>query len=184
MVDPRVLIVDDEAALADLYAARLKGEYDTETAYGGEEALDVIDDDVDVVLLDRRMPRTSGDEVLEEIRNRGLDCRVAMVTAVDPDFDIFEMPFDAYLSKPVSGEDLEEVIDRLRRVSEYDQQMQQYFSLISKRVAIESGKPTMELDSNEEYEELLDEIETLSKQLDTAAEGFEDEDIEALFSSL
>jgi CheY-like chemotaxis protein len=64
-----VLIVDDESEVADVYALRLREEYETRTAYGGEEALDTIDSDMDVVLLDRRMPDLSGDEVLERIRS-------------------------------------------------------------------------------------------------------------------
>jgi DNA-binding response OmpR family regulator len=36
------------------------------------------------VLLDRRMPGLSGDNALNRIREREYDCRVAMVTAVDP----------------------------------------------------------------------------------------------------
>jgi hypothetical protein len=37
------------------------------------------------------MPILSGNEVLAAIEERPVDCRVAMVTAVDPDFDIIEM---------------------------------------------------------------------------------------------
>ncbi len=45
----------------------------------------------------------SGDEVLDTIAERGIDPAVVMVTAVDPDFDIVEMPFDEYLTKPVTA---------------------------------------------------------------------------------
>lgn len=54
----------------------------------------VIDEDVDVVLHDCRMPDRSGGQTLERIREQGYDCRVAMVTAVDLDFDIVEMDFE------------------------------------------------------------------------------------------
>ncbi|MFB6176845.1 MAG: response regulator transcription factor, partial [Halobaculum sp.] len=92
---PTVLVVDDEQQVADAYALRLQMEYDdVRKAYGGQEALDTVDETVDVVLLDRRMPDYSGGEVLEKMRERGLDCSVIMVTAVDPDFDIVSMPFD------------------------------------------------------------------------------------------
>ncbi len=82
---PLVLVVEDEPDLADLYATWLRGEYRVRVAYGGREALEKLDDEVEVVLLDRRMPDLSGDEALKEIRERGFDCRVAMVTAVEPD---------------------------------------------------------------------------------------------------
>lgn len=87
----RVLVVDDEEAVADLYAARLESEHDVITAYDGERALEVVDDNIDVVFLDRQMPGCPGDEVLDVVDERDLDCRVVMVTAVDPGFDILEM---------------------------------------------------------------------------------------------
>ena len=83
---PLVLVVEDEPDLADLYATWLKIDYSVRTAYGGEEAVEQLDDEIDVVLLDRRMPGLSGDEVLTKIRERGIDCYVSMVTAVEPDF--------------------------------------------------------------------------------------------------
>jgi DNA-binding response OmpR family regulator len=89
-----VLVVDDEPDVADSYAAFLRDRYDVRTAYGGEPALAALDEDIDVVLLDRRMPDMFGDEVLESIRGRGFECRVAMITAVDPDVDIIDMEFD------------------------------------------------------------------------------------------
>jgi CheY-like chemotaxis protein len=39
------------------------------------------------------------------------DGQVAMVTAVEPDFDIIEMGFDDYLQKPVSADDLVPIRD-------------------------------------------------------------------------
>lgn len=71
---PRVLIVDDDQDLADTYAVWLSDHCDVETAHSGVQARKMLDSDYDVVLLDRRMPGVPGDEVLEDIRQRGLDC--------------------------------------------------------------------------------------------------------------
>jgi len=54
--DASVLVVDDERDVADVYALRLSDEFETRTAYSGGAALTPLDDDVDVVLLDRHMP--------------------------------------------------------------------------------------------------------------------------------
>jgi len=62
-----------------------------------------MDDEVDAVLLDRRMPDVHGDEVLARLREEGCDCPVIMTTAVDPGMDILEMDFEDYLCKPVLG---------------------------------------------------------------------------------
>jgi len=133
-----VLIVDDEERVAETYALRLRDGYETEIALSGEEALQTIDERVDVVLLDRRMPGTTGDEVVERIRNRGLDCRIVMLTAVDPDFDITEMAIDDYVVKPVTKEALQQVVDRALTISEYNEQVQQLNSLKLKRNVLEA----------------------------------------------
>ncbi|RAW45724.1 DNA-binding protein [Halorubrum sp. 48-1-W] len=182
---PLVLIVEDEPDLADLYAAWLGDEYRVRTAYGGHEALetvDELDDDVDAILLDRRMPGLSGDEVLTAVRERGIDCRVAMVTAVEPDFDILEMGFDDYLVKPVASETLKETVEGLLRRGTYDSGVQNLFSLTSKKAMLEAEKSASELADNEEYQKLTARIEELREEVDRSLEAVtETDDFEGLF---
>ena len=160
-----VLIVDDEPNVVEAYALWLGDEYgEIRTAAGGEEALAVIDDDIDVVLLDRRMPELSGDEVLTEITERNLDPRVAMVTAVDPDFDIVEMGFDAYLTKPVSRADLVETVEQLLSLDEYEAGVREQFALTEKRAVLESEMTETELAESEEYQELVAELERIEER--------------------
>lgn len=108
--DTSVLIVDDEKDLVDVYQLQLQKKYDAQSAYGGEEALEMIDETVDVVLLDRRMPGLTGDEVLQEIRNRGFGCRVVIVSAVDKE-DGINMPADDYYEKPMDRDMLYEAVE-------------------------------------------------------------------------
>ncbi|TKX82061.1 HalX domain-containing protein [Halorubrum sp. SD626R] len=183
---PLVLVVEDEPDLADLYAAWLGDEYRVRTAYGGQEALeqlDEADDDVDAILLDRRMPGLSGDEVLSAVRERGIDCRVAMVTAVEPDFDILKMGFDDYLVKPVTSDTLKETVSGLLRRGEYDTEMQELFSLTSKKAMLETEKSATELADNDEYQRLTDRIEELRSRADESLEAVteDDDDFEKLF---
>jgi DNA-binding response OmpR family regulator len=175
-----VLVVDDETDIADLYATWLEMDHEVRTAYGGEEALEKADGDVDIVFLDRQMPEYAGDEVLESIRNRGLDCRVVMVTAVDPDFDIVSMEFDDYLTKPIMRDDLVEAVDSMRERDDYDETLQEYFSLTSKKATLEAEKAPSELENNEEYQEMVARVEELEEEADTAVAGFDD-DYDSLF---
>lgn len=183
---PLVLVVEDEPDLADLYAAWLGDEYRVRTAYGGQEALeelDAADDDVDAILLDRRMPGLSGDEVLSAVRERGIDCRVAMVTAVEPDFDILEMGFDDYLVKPVTSDTLKQTVAGLLRRGEYDTKMQELFSLTSKKAMLETEKSATELADNDEYQRLTDRIGELRSRADESLEAVteDDGDFEKMF---
>lgn len=108
-----VLIVEDERRLADVFASVLAGKHRVRTAYSGEEALDLLHSGVDVVLLDRRLPGISGAEVLEEIRERNIDCRVAILSAVEPGDDVRTTDIDEYVRKPVSCARLERLVDDL-----------------------------------------------------------------------
>jgi len=151
---PTVLVVDDEQDIADIYTLQLQDEYDVRTVYGGPEAVEAVDETVDVVLLDRRMPELSGNEVLDRIRADGYDCRVIMVTAIDPEFDIIEMPFDDYLCKPVDKETLEAAIEQQLTAKEYDETVSTLFRATSKLTVLEQEMSADELADSEEYQQL------------------------------
>jgi DNA-binding response OmpR family regulator len=168
-----VLVVDDEEEVADVYALRLRNDYDTRVAYGGEDALETLDIDVDVVLLDRRMPEISGDDVLDQIREKGYDCRVIMLTAVDPGLDIVEMPFDDYLCKPVEKEDLVAAIEQQRQIQRYDEQLSEYFEVTSKLALLESELPPHEREESAELERLTEQADTLRKELSGLLDEFD-----------
>ena len=161
-----VLVVDDNRELAEAYAATLREQYDTRTACSGREALDVVDETVDVVLLDRRMPSVSGDEVLDRLRERDLDCRIIVVTAVDPDFDIVEMPFDEYLHKPVRGEELIAAIDRQLELASSDDSAGEFVELSSKIAALEETKSLRELQNSEQVDDLREQVDDLETSVE------------------
>ncbi|AZH26133.1 HalX domain-containing protein [Haloplanus aerogenes] len=173
---PLVLVVEDERDLSELYRMWLADSYRVWTAEDGRAALAKLDEDVDIVLLDRRMPDLSGDEVLDRIRNQGFDCRVAMVTAVEPDTDIVDMEFDDYLVKPVSEADLVRMVESLRVRDEYDDGVKQLFSLASKKALLESEKDRTELETSEEYHQLVDELTALRTDLDDKLARLSDSD--------
>jgi two-component system response regulator AdeR len=176
-----ILIAEDETDLADVYTMWLSTEYEVRTAYDGEEALRQFDDDVDAVLLDRRMPKYSGDEVLEALRDYGHEEPVGMVTAVDPDFEIIEMGFNDYVVKPVTKEELLEFIDDLLALPDYANAVQRYYELASKKATLESSKTRDELTDSEEYQALVTELDTVRRAAQSATDGASAAD---LFSDL
>jgi DNA-binding response OmpR family regulator len=169
-----VLVVDDEERLADMFSRALDRDYATRTAYGGEEAVSALDEAVDVVLLDRRMPEMSGDEVLREVKADGVNCRVVMVTAVDPDTDVLSLPFDDYLCKPVDTDVLREAVAQQLRALEYDDRLTEYMSVVAKLGVLEASKSTAELSEHDEYRELEEREASLRAELDSALEDFDD----------
>lgn len=168
-----VLVVEDEAELAATFGRWLEPEYEVRTVQTGQAAIDAMDESVDIVLLDRRLPDLSGGEVLQRIRSEGYECRVAMITAVDPDFDILDMEFDDYVVKPVLQDDLYEIVDRLLALHMYDEQVQRSFGLASKLALLEAEKPIEELQANEDYLERRKELKELREEIDSTLEDFE-----------
>jgi CheY-like chemotaxis protein len=149
--EPHVLMVDDEKTVADAYALRLEDVAEVTVVYSGEAALDTVGDGrvPDVVLLDRHMPGMSGDEVLKRIRERELETRVIMVTAIDPDLDILDMPFDDYLSKPVDRADVRAAVDQQCQVLAYEL-LGEYFRLESTRAVVTAQLPPEDLEGDGE----------------------------------
>ena len=176
---PTVLIVEDEQHLADLYADYLADSYDVRTAYSGEEGIERLSKDIDVVLLDRRMPVVSGNEVLAEIEERSLPCRVAMVTAVNPDFDIIEMGVDGYLVKPVTREELSEVVERLQKIAAYSEQLQELTTRKLKRNVLQVEKTETGLAASDQFQRLQSEIAEIAERVDELSEDLdvEEEDL-------
>lgn len=162
--DVTVLIVDDDENTADVYAEFLDG-YRVLTAYSGKKALTLIDETVDVVLLDRRMPGMTGDDVLRAIRARSIDCRVVMITAIEPEIDVLELPFDDYLIKPVSPDQLRETVSEMVVRNACNRSLREMFAITSKMATIESKMDLAELQASPEYAALGSEFADLRSEV-------------------
>jgi len=179
---PTVLIVDDEEDVADMCTFQLQDRYDVRTVYGGQEAIETVDEDVDVVLLDRRMPGLWGNEVLGQIRADGYDCQVIMVTAIDPEFDIIEMPFDDYLCKPVDKETLVEAIEQQLTAKQYGETVSELFRDTSKLTVLESEMSQQELEGSEEYQRLKETTNAMRSDAESLMSELDD--FEAAFKAI
>lgn len=104
---PRVLIADDQPTLLNLFATWLEGEgIDLVRTTCGAEVLSYCEGGVvDVAVMDRRLPRVSGDEVLDRFQEQESSQRVAFVTASVPDVHIVDLHVGAYLTKSVAREE-------------------------------------------------------------------------------
>lgn len=179
-----VLIVEDERELADTYARWLDDDFAVRIAYTGKEAIESLTDEIDVVLLDRRLPDIPGHEVLAELRDRGIDCRIAIITAVDPDFDIINMDFEDYIVKPVLKSELQDIVNRLIRLSAYDKRFQESFAIASKIEVLDNEKTHAELSANEDYEALRRRLNELHDGIQDLFAEFDHRDFTTVYSEL
>lgn len=83
--DRRILIVDDEAGIREMFALWLREEsYECVTAASADEALAILATDTyALVISDMMMPGRNGVELLREIKSRFADTAVIMVSGVD-----------------------------------------------------------------------------------------------------
>jgi two-component system OmpR family response regulator len=113
-----VLVVDDEASIADLVATALRYEgFDTLTAGDGHAALAAVESfRPDLVVLDIMLPDLDGFEVHRRLADRGVHVPVLFLTARDATEDKVRgltIGADDYVTKPFS---LEELVARIRAV--------------------------------------------------------------------
>lgn len=117
------------------------------------------------------MPGLSGDEVARRIHERGDDCAVVMVTAVEPDFDIVELGFDDYITKPIEGDQLRDAVRRVQSRGDYDAMVREHLGLLATKSALEAEKSEPELLNNQEYIQLKEQIAASRSKLGDSVTG-------------
>ena len=116
----RLLIAEDQSMLRDAMATLLLMEDSIDEVFqakNGKEAMDIlVDSSIDVAILDIEMPEASGLDVLEFIRNKGISCKVIIVTTFKR-AGYFERAIknnvDAYVLKDRSIDELMKTINNV-----------------------------------------------------------------------
>lgn len=163
-----ILVADDSAGCRDLYTLWLPADHDVLTAADGQEALDLLRPDVDLVIVDREMPGLGGVAVARELRDRDHDADVVMVSSRRPDLDLGEYPIDDYRQKPLMESDLRDIVTEYRTRQEYQTALEQFFALTAKVAALEASMPAAELEESERYARLRWLVEEKRAEVDEA----------------
>jgi two-component system, response regulator len=117
----KIVIVEDNAPLADIYKTRLEliG-YKCFAAYDGSEALEIIEREMpDLVLLDMMVPKVAGDEILRRMRASqwGKDIRVFVISnlnEVDAPKGLRNLGIEGYVVKAnLSNDQLDQLVDKI-----------------------------------------------------------------------
>lgn len=107
---PRILVVDDEPCIRHLYHRALGGRgFTVTTAPSGRKALDLLGEEFSVIVTDYEMPEMDGLEFIRELRARGVDTPVLIVSGeFDADRANGALPLGivAVLNKPFLIEEL------------------------------------------------------------------------------
>jgi DNA-binding response OmpR family regulator len=112
----RILVVDDERDIRQLYAAELEEEgYEVETAGSGTEAAELLQiHPFDLVVLDIQMKGESGLQLLQKIVKKKADLPVILCTA----FSCYKDDFSSWLADAyvVKSSDTSELKEEVRRI--------------------------------------------------------------------
>jgi DNA-binding response OmpR family regulator len=111
MSRPRVLVVDDDLALARGLSDILRAQgFEVRTAHDGRSGLDAaLSGEIDLIFLDVMLPKMNGYEVCRAVRAQGLDVPILMVTAKGQEQDVvlgLNLGADDYVVKPFRAAEL------------------------------------------------------------------------------
>jgi DNA-binding NtrC family response regulator len=122
-IPTRVLLVDDEKDFVEMLSLRLKEvEEKVTVAYSGKECLETLrNKEIDVVILDIKMPGMDGMETLREIKKRFPLVEVIMLTghgSTETAVEGMKMGAFDYLMKPADFDDLTAKMEAARKRKE------------------------------------------------------------------
>jgi DNA-binding response OmpR family regulator len=126
VVGRKILIVDDEAILAETLAYNLEqAGYEVTTAADGASALEIVQREaLDLIILDLMLPEMDGLEVCRQVRSKKTTASlpIIMLTAKNEEIDKvvgLEVGADDYMTKPFGRRELLARVRALLRRSEY-----------------------------------------------------------------
>jgi len=145
-MNSRILLVEDEPGLVLTVSDLLINEgYDVDTAQDGEAGLlKATSADYDLIILDVMMPKKNGYDVCRDLRQRGYDTAILMLTAKTQVIDRvvgLKLGADDYLNKPFDPSELLARVEALlRRVKKEGRTQVRTFEFSDVQVDFESGQ--------------------------------------------
>jgi DNA-binding response OmpR family regulator len=140
-----ILVCDDEKDIVDVLSYNLTKEgFNVITAYNGQEALQKISPEIDLILLDVMMPQLDGIEVCKRLRENPKTRGISIIFLTDRNSEIDEIKGleaggDDYISKPISIKRLLARINSVLRRKEVSTSPEK----------LKIGKITLDLDNYE-----------------------------------
>lgn len=149
MIKKKILVCDDEKDIVDVLSYNLEKQgFSVVKAFNGAEALEKVNEDIDVIILDVMMPYLSGLEVCQRIKSNSELSKIPIIflTAKDSELDEIkglEIGADDYITKPISINKLLARINAILRRTD---------SLHGQKI-IELGEISLDIDN---YEVIID----------------------------
>ena len=114
----KILIIDDEEGIRESLRLILSDDYNLIITESGTQGLDCLvnDKNIGLVLLDIKMPKINGLDVLKAIKEKRPDVNVIMVTgykSVDTAAEATKLGASGYIVKPFKADEILEAAERI-----------------------------------------------------------------------
>lgn len=165
----RILVVEDEYALAELVSERLKKErYIVDVSSDGEDGLfNALSGIYDLILLDIMLPKKDGIEILREIRKEGISTKVIMMTAkgeLDDKLLGFKEGAIDYISKPFHIDELIARVNAQLRIEQAVNSNLEFGDLVLDYSIPAIGKKIFDKNSEKSSDTDIDNIKINNKE--------------------
>lgn len=177
---PRVIIFEDNATRAELYAHWLDA-VDVTVATTRRQAIEALEDEFDVAVLDEDFADGNAKSVLEAFLDRNPSAQVA-TTARERGKVVPSLDVDTHMAKPVFEEDLREAVDRLAKRAVYAESLAEYFRLTMELTSAEVGEA--EGDADRDVGNLRERVGDLKPRLSTLVGAMDGDDVKAVLHDL
>ena len=113
----KILVVDDSDTIRkDVKRALLNAGFDVVCACNGHEAIDLLSDEFDLMVLDINMPGLDGFEVCEQLKTTDIDFQhlpiIFLTASVSRALELLGEQYGAYLQKPVAPDTLLRAVNK------------------------------------------------------------------------
>ncbi len=144
MTASRGLVVDDDPAIRKIIADRMRAQgHEVDVAVDGEAALAAVSDfDPELVLLDMKMPKMDGFEVLEALRRSESPPQVVMITAhgnIERAVRAIRLGAADFIAKPFEAAQLDHTVSRVLAAAGLRQRLQRLETQLSDRHTLVRG---------------------------------------------
>ena len=144
MAAARVLVVDDDPSIRKIIADRMRAQgHEVEVAVDGEAALEAVARfDPDLMLLDMKMPKMDGFEVLEALRRTESPPEVVMITAhgnIERAVRAIQTGAADFIAKPFEAAHLDHIVSRVLQAAGLRQRLQHLQTQLSDRHTLVRG---------------------------------------------
>ena len=144
----RILVADDEFDMAQMISEMLvlKGGYDVEVVYDGQDALsEAMQKEYDLFLLDVNMPKKSGYEVCETLKNNQQNSEIPVIFLTglkDEESKIKGLQAGAndFLTKPVNIDELHLRVENMLKLHRYSKMLKNYNEELEAKVKSKTMK--------------------------------------------